>query len=132
MPFTILILIGLLICIYAKFTITTFEPERKREMRFFTVKELECSSYPAAKFAVFFMDDCFLSSSDLHLPCPCGMTQTPLHISARLGKADIVQQLQQGDFNAATTSGIISLSTCAGMRGTQDAVRLFDHGASLS
>lgn len=60
--------------------------------------------------------------------------QTPLHISARLGKADIVQQLlQQGASpNAATTSGYTPLHLSA-REGHEDvAAFLLDHGASLS
>uniref|UniRef100_A0A8B9FXG7 Uncharacterized protein n=1 Tax=Amazona collaria TaxID=241587 RepID=A0A8B9FXG7_9PSIT len=60
--------------------------------------------------------------------------QTPLHISARLGKADIVQQLlQQGASpNAATTSGYTPLHLSA-REGHEDVASvLLDHGASLS
>uniref|UniRef100_A0A8C5X4P0 Uncharacterized protein n=1 Tax=Malurus cyaneus samueli TaxID=2593467 RepID=A0A8C5X4P0_9PASS len=56
--------------------------------------------------------------------------QTPLHISARLGKADIVQQLlQQGASpNAATTSGYTPLHLSA-REGHEDvAAVLLDHG----
>uniref|UniRef100_A0A8C8RKA5 Uncharacterized protein n=1 Tax=Pelusios castaneus TaxID=367368 RepID=A0A8C8RKA5_9SAUR len=59
--------------------------------------------------------------------------QTPLHISARLGKADIVQQLlQQGASpNAATTSGYTPLHLAA-REGHEDVASvLLDHGASL-
>uniref|UniRef100_A0A8D0FZY0 Uncharacterized protein n=1 Tax=Strix occidentalis caurina TaxID=311401 RepID=A0A8D0FZY0_STROC len=56
--------------------------------------------------------------------------QTPLHISARLGKADIVQQLlQQGASpNAATTSGYTPLHLSA-REGHEDVASvLLDHG----
>lgn len=60
--------------------------------------------------------------------------QTPLHISARLGKADIVQQLlQQGASpNAATTSGYTPLHLSA-REGHEDVASvLLEHGASLA
>uniref|UniRef100_A0A8D0G3K0 Uncharacterized protein n=1 Tax=Strix occidentalis caurina TaxID=311401 RepID=A0A8D0G3K0_STROC len=59
--------------------------------------------------------------------------QTPLHISARLGKADIVQQLlQQGASpNAATTSGYTPLHLSA-REGHEDVASvLLDHGIGL-
>lgn len=60
--------------------------------------------------------------------------QTALHISSRLGKVDIVQQLLQcgASANAATTSGYTPLHLAA-REGHQDvAVMLLENGASLS
>uniref|UniRef100_A0A8C7U0L0 Ankyrin 3 n=1 Tax=Oncorhynchus mykiss TaxID=8022 RepID=A0A8C7U0L0_ONCMY len=60
--------------------------------------------------------------------------QTALHISSRLGKADIVQQLLQrgASANAATTSGYTPLHLAA-REGHEDvAAMLLDQGASLS
>lgn len=60
--------------------------------------------------------------------------QTALHISSRLGKIDIVQQLLQcgASANAATTSGYTPLHLAA-REGHQDvAVMLLENGASLS
>lgn len=60
--------------------------------------------------------------------------QTALHISSRLGKVDIVQQLLQcgASANAATTSGYTPLHLAA-REGHQDvAAMLLDNGASLS
>lgn len=60
--------------------------------------------------------------------------QTALHISSRLGKVDIVQQLLQcgACANAATTSGYTPLHLAA-REGHQDvAVMLLENGASLS
>lgn len=60
--------------------------------------------------------------------------QTALHISSRLGKVDIVQQLLQcgASANAATTSGYTPLHLAA-REGHQDvAVVLLENGASLS
>lgn len=60
--------------------------------------------------------------------------QTALHISSRLGKVDIVQQLLQcgASANAATTSGYTPLHLAA-REGHQDvAAMLLENGASLS
>lgn len=60
--------------------------------------------------------------------------QTALHISSRLGKVDIVQQLLRcgASANAATTSGYTPLHLAA-REGHQDvAVMLLENGASLS
>lgn len=72
-------------------------------------------------------------SDFLLLPSPQD-DQTALHISSRLGKVDIVQQLLQcgASANAATTSGYTPLHLAA-REGHQDvATMLLENGASLS
>lgn len=67
-------------------------------------------------------------------PPPRQDDQTALHISSRLGKVDIVQQLLQcgASANAATTSGYTPLHLAA-REGHQDvAAMLLENGASLS
>uniref|UniRef100_A0A8C3ANR4 Ankyrin 3 n=1 Tax=Cyclopterus lumpus TaxID=8103 RepID=A0A8C3ANR4_CYCLU len=76
-----------------------------------------CFTLPVSTRSGFFKDD-----------------QTALHISSRLGKVDIVQQLLQcgASANAATTSGYTPLHLAA-REGHQDvAVMLLENGASLS
>ncbi|KAJ8350883.1 hypothetical protein SKAU_G00260130 [Synaphobranchus kaupii] len=60
--------------------------------------------------------------------------QTPLHISSRLGKADIVQHLLQrgASANASTTSGYTPLHLAAREGHEEVASALLEHGASLS
>lgn len=60
--------------------------------------------------------------------------QTALHISSRLGKVDIVQQLLQcgASANAATTSGYTPLHLAAREGHHDVAVMLLESGASLS
>lgn len=60
--------------------------------------------------------------------------QTALHISSRLGKVDIVQQLLQcgASANAATTSGYTPLHLAAREGHHDVAVMLLENGASLS
>ena len=60
--------------------------------------------------------------------------QTPLHISSRLGKVDIVQQLLQcgASANAATTSGYTPLHLTAREGHHDVAAMLLEHGASLA
>lgn len=59
--------------------------------------------------------------------------QTPLHISSRLGKQDIVQQLlANGAYPDATTNSGYTPLHLAAREGHRDiAATLLDHGASL-
>lgn len=78
--------------------------------------------------------DEILGQKSFSPPSPPQDDQTALHISSRLGKVDIVQQLLQcgASANAATTSGYTPLHLAA-REGHQDvAAMLLENGASLS
>lgn len=65
----------------------------------------------------------------------CGQDdQTPLHISSRLGKQDIVQLLlaNGADPDATTNSGYTPLHLAAREGHKDIAATLLDHGANLS
>lgn len=68
------------------------------------------------------------------LPLSLQDDQTALHISSRLGKVDIVQQLLHcgASANAATTSGYTPLHLAAREGHHDVAAMLLDNGASLS